>query len=256
MEELLRRASPVEAKYIVKTLSGGLRTGADTLTVEEAIARAFDADREAVARARRDCGDIGETAVAARHGRLDELAFRLFHPIGFMLASPIEDPAEVVADLPNFAIEDKFDGIRAHAHKSGSRVALFSRTLDDVTVQFPEITIALALEPGEFLLDGEIVAYRGDRPDSFFRLQRRLGRKSPPPELLVEIPTAFIAYDCLAEGNEPLFESPGRSGAATRGRSRPRRGTSAFRTSSRRALPRSSRSSSRRPGNGATRDSS
>ena len=111
-----------------------------------------------MARARRDCGDIGETAVAARDGRLEELTFRLFHPIGFMLASPTENPAELVPELPGFAIEEKFDGIRAHAHKSGSRVALFSRTLDDVTLQFPEIALALALAPGEFLLDGEIVA--------------------------------------------------------------------------------------------------
>jgi DNA ligase 1 len=210
IEELLRRCSPVEAKYLVKTLSGGLRTGADILTVEEAIARAFGRDRESVARARRDCGDIGETAVAARDGRLEELTFRLFHPIGFMLASPTEDPAELVPELPGFAIEEKFDGIRAHAHKSGSRVALFSRTLDDVTVQFPEIAMAFALAPGEFLLDGEIVAYREGRPDSFFRLQRRLGRKAPPPELLAEIPTVFIAYDCLARGGQPLFEEPWR----------------------------------------------
>jgi DNA ligase 1 len=210
IEELLRRSSPVEAKYLVKTLSGGLRTGADILTVEEAIARAFERDREAVARARRNCGDIGETAVAARDGRLEEITFRLFHPIGFMLASPIEDPEEVVPDLASFAIEEKFDGIRAHAHKSGSRVALFSRTLDDVTLQFPEIATALALAPGEFLLDGEIVAWRRapqpEGPDSFQRLQRRLGRKAPEPELLSEIPTVFIAYDCLARGGEPLFE--------------------------------------------------
>ena len=216
IEDLLRRSSPVEAKYLVKTLSGGLRTGADVLTVEESVARAFGRDREAVSRARRDCGDIGETAVAARDGRLEEIAFRLFHPIGFMLASPIEEPAEVVPELPEFAIEEKFDGIRAHAHKSGSRVALFSRTLDDVTAQFPEIAMALALAPGEFLLDGEIVAWRRpsegaakeEGPDSFQRLQRRLGRKAPDPDLLSEIPTAFIAYDCLARGGAPLFEEP------------------------------------------------
>ncbi len=216
IEDLLRRSSPVEAKYLVKTLSGGLRTGADVLTVEESVARAFGRDREAVSRARRDCGDIGEAAVAARDGRLEEIVFRLFHPIGFMLASPIAEPAEVVPELPEFAIEEKFDGIRAHAHKSGSRVALFSRTLDDVTAQFPEIAMALALAPGEFLLDGEIVAWRRpsegaakeEGPDSFQRLQRRLGRKAPDPDLLSEIPTAFIAYDCLARGGAPLFEEP------------------------------------------------
>ena len=70
---LLRNSSPVEGKYLLKTLSGGLRIGADVTTVEEAIARAFGADREAVARARRNCGDIGETARAAREGRLQTI---------------------------------------------------------------------------------------------------------------------------------------------------------------------------------------
>ena len=203
---MLRRSSPVEGKYLVKTLSGGLRIGADVTTIEEAIAQAFGADREAVARARRDCGDIGETAVAAREGRLGEIRFRLFHPIGFMLATPIEVAEEVASELPLFAIEDKYDGIRAHAHKSDGRVALFSRTLDDVTTQFPEIASALATLPGSFLLDGEVLAWRDDRPDSFFRLQRRLGRKAPEPEVLAEIPVAFMAYDCLAREGRPLFE--------------------------------------------------
>ena len=210
LEGLLRRCAPVEGRYLVKTLSGGLRVGADLATVEEAVASAFAASREAVARAHRDSGDIGETAEAARAGRLDEIRFRLFHPIGFMLASPIEDPAEVEPELSLDAVEDKFDGIRAHAHKSGSRVILFSRTLDDVTAQFPEIALALAAAPGQFLLDGEIVAWKEDRVDSFFRLQRRLGRKAPPSDLIAEIPVVFVAYDCLAVGETPLFERPWR----------------------------------------------
>jgi DNA ligase-1 len=208
IEEALAKASPVEAKYLLKTLSGELRIGADVTTVEEAVARAFGAEREAVARARRDCGDIGETALAAREGRLAQIRFRLFHPIGFMLATPIENAEEVAEELPLFAVEDKFDGIRAHAHKSGSRGALFSRTLDEVTGQFPEIARALASLPGEFLLDGEIVAWGEGRAASFFRLQRRLGRKDPPEELLFEIPVAFVAYDCLVRDGEDLFEKP------------------------------------------------
>jgi len=204
---MLRRSSPVEGKYLLKTLSGGLRIGADVTTVEEAIAKAFGADREAVARAHRDSGDIGETAAAARDGGLDEIRFRLFHPIGFMLATPIEQAEEVAAELPDFAVEDKYDGIRAHAHKSDGRVALYSRTLDDVTAQFPEVAESLRKLPGSFLLDGEILAWRNGRPVSFFRLQRRLGRKAPSPELLEEIPVAFVAYDCLARDGQPLFEA-------------------------------------------------
>jgi ATP-dependent DNA ligase len=206
VEAMLRRSSPVEGKYLLKTLSGGLRIGADVTTVEEALAQAFGADREAVARARRDSGDIGETAVAAREGTLAEIRFRLFHPIGFMLATPVEAAEDVADELSSFAIEDKYDGIRAHAHKSGTRVALFSRTLDDVTGQFPEVAASLAKLPGSFLLDGEVLAWREGRPDSFFRLQRRLGRKAPEPELLAEIPVAFVAYDCLARDGKPLFE--------------------------------------------------
>jgi len=210
LEEMLRRSSPVEAKYLLKTLSGGLRIGADLTTVEEAIAEAFGRNREAVARAHRDCGDIGETAVAASENRLEQIRFRLFHPIAFMLASPIETAEEVADELPEFAVEDKFDGIRAHAHKEGGRVALFSRTLDEVTPQFPEIAAALAALEGTFLLDGEIVAWQRERPASFFKLQRRLGRKSPEEALLAEVPAAFIAYDCLATGERPLFEAPWR----------------------------------------------
>jgi ATP-dependent DNA ligase len=206
VEAMLRRSSPVEGKYLLKTLSGGLRIGADVTTVEEALAQAFGADREAVARARRASGDIGETAVAAREGTLAEIRFRLFHPIGFMLATPVEAAEDVADELSSFAIEDKYDGIRAHAHKSGTRVALFSRTLDDVTGQFPEVAASLAKLPGSFLLDGEVLAWREGRPDSFFRLQRRLGRKAPEPELLAEIPVAFVAYDCLARDGKPLFE--------------------------------------------------
>lgn len=205
---MLRRASPVEGKYLLKTLSGGLRIGADVTTVEEAVARAFGAGREEVARAHRDSGDIGETATAAREGRLDEIRFRPFHPIGFMLATPIEQAEEVAAELPDFAVEDKYDGIRAHAHKAEGRVALYSRTLDDVTAQFPEVAEALGRIPGSFLLDGEILAWRDGRPVSFFRLQRRLGRKAPSRELLEEIPVAFVAYDCLAREGNTLFESP------------------------------------------------
>ena len=208
VEEMLGRTSAVEAKYLLKTLSGGLRIGADVTTVEEAIAQAFGRDRETVARARRDSGDVGETAAAARADRLGEIRFRLFHPIGFMLASPIESADEVAGELPDFAVEDKFDGIRAHVHKDGERVALFSRTLDDVTAQFPEIAQTLAGLDGSFLLDGEIVAWQEAerRPASFFRLQRRLGRKAPEASLLAEIPTAFVAYDCLVRSGRPLFE--------------------------------------------------
>ncbi|MGL0160474.1 hypothetical protein O6128_23760, partial [Salmonella enterica subsp. enterica] len=65
-------------------------------------------------------GDIGETALLARHGRLADAHMRLFHPLKFMLASPITDNSEITkyVSVP-FFVEDKYDGIRAQAHKQG-----------------------------------------------------------------------------------------------------------------------------------------
>src|SRR5260370_42218245 len=78
LEEVLRRSTPVEAKYFLKTLSGGLRIGADITTIEEAAASAFEARREAVARARRGSSDICETARGPRRGELSSRRFHLF----------------------------------------------------------------------------------------------------------------------------------------------------------------------------------
>ena len=169
IEEMLRRASAVEAKYLLKTLSGGLRIGADVTTVEEAIAQAFGRDREAVARARRDSGDVGETA-APRGPIASARSARLFHPIGFMLASPIESAERSPG---SFRLRDRGQ-VRRHprARSQGRREgrALLAHA-DDVTEQFPEIARGLAdmESDGTLLLDGEIVAWQEDedRPASF-----------------------------------------------------------------------------------------
>jgi len=109
--ELLKMATPVEAKYIVKLLAGDLRIGLKEGAVEDAIARLFKTNVAKVQWANMLTGDIGETALLARHQRLDEARMRLFHPIKFMLASPAADLTEVAKQMPSgFAVEDKYDG--------------------------------------------------------------------------------------------------------------------------------------------------
>src|SRR5215475_14483327 len=104
-------------------------------------------------------GDIGETARLATAGRLAEARMRLFHPLGFMLASPVESTEEGLSYFPEAAVEDKYDGIRAQAHVSGEAVKIFSRTRDEITESFPELPPALAGLPHDAILDGEIVAW-------------------------------------------------------------------------------------------------
>ena len=137
LRELLQRATPLEAKYIVKIVSGDLRIGLKESLVEEAIARAFDAPLDHVKRANMLLGDLGETVRLASRGKLADAHLRLFHPIDFMLASPVGSAEEALSYFENAAVEDKYDGIRAQAHISKGEVRLFSRTRDEITESFP-----------------------------------------------------------------------------------------------------------------------
>jgi DNA ligase-1 len=104
-------------------------------------------------------GDIGETVRLAAEGKLADAKMRLFHPLGFMLASPIESAEEGLSYFAEAAVEDKYDGIRAQAHVSAGEVKFFSRTRDEITESFPELPNALAALPQAAILDGEIVAW-------------------------------------------------------------------------------------------------
>ena len=208
LEELLRRARPREAKYIVKVLTGELRIGLKESLVEEAIALAFNQPFADVQRANMFTGDIPATVRLAATGTLASCSLRLFHPVSFMLASPADAAEDVVDSFPNGAlVEDKFDGIRAQVHKRGDRVKVFSRTLDEV-VEFSELTGPLKVSPGEFILDGEIVGWRNDGPLPFTQLQQRLGRKQPELFLPLEIPVSFTAFDLLYQDQEILLDLP------------------------------------------------
>ena len=179
VRKLLVRARPAEVKYIVKIMTGDLRIGLRESLVEEAVAKAYERPIAAVRRANMLLGDIGETLQCAFRNELETVRFRLFHPIDFMLATPAENAAEIFKNAPEaMVVEEKYDGIRAQAHKSGNRVKIFSRTLDEV-VEFPELSAPLAALPGEYIVDGEILAWHGDQPLPFTQLQKRLGRKTP-----------------------------------------------------------------------------
>src|SRR5215467_3982808 len=141
--EILARLTPLEAKYVVKMITSDLRIGLKENTVEEAVAKAFDQPVDAVRRTNMALGDIGETAVLARHARLGHVSLRLLRPVKFMLATPIESEEEIFENFPGaFYVEDKYDGIRGQLHVSPPTAALFSRTLDDISHQFPENTEA------------------------------------------------------------------------------------------------------------------
>jgi DNA ligase-1 len=207
--EALARATPAEAKYLVKLLVGDLRIGLKEGLVEDSIARSTGRSLAQVAQVNMLTGDIGETAVRARRGRLEGVAMRLFHPIKFMLATAAEDLADIARTMPEeFYVEDKFDGIRGQAHVQMGRVALYTRTLDEVTHRFPELVEPLKSLPTDAVLDGEIVPVRGASILPFLELQKRLGRKTVSEELLASVPVAFVAYDILYADGRVLIDAP------------------------------------------------
>jgi DNA ligase-1 len=211
LSQLLERSTPLEAKYIVKIISGDLRIGLKESLVEEAIARAFEAPVGQVKRANMLLGDLGETLRLASAGRLEEARLRLFHPIDFMLASPVESSAEALSYFPNVSVEDKYDGIRAQAHIGGGEVRIFSRTRDEITESFPELPGALAGLPNDAILDGEIVAWTasGDgRALPFSVLQQRLGRKKVSAKLMQDVPIAYLVFDVMYADGELLLDRP------------------------------------------------
>ena len=213
-EALLRRCDPLIATYVVKILAGELRIGLRDGLLQAAIAQAFGRPQDAVATAAMLSGDLGETAMLAREDRLAGARLHLFRPLQFMLASPAEDAAEIMARLgPAVWTEDKYDGIRVQLHRRGPEARLFSRDLHDVSGQFPEVVASASRLDWDGILDGELLAYREGVVLPFLALQRRLGRKEPSAALRDEVPVAYVAFDALALGPrdgevEPLLARP------------------------------------------------
>ena len=229
VRQLLDSISPLEAKYVIKIMTGDLRIGLKESLVEEAIAKAFaeqhlEMTLKAVQRANMLLGDIGETLKLAGEGRLAEAKMRLFHPIGFMLASPAESAEDALSYFQNAWVEDKYDGIRAQAHCSGDDVRFFSRTRDEITESFPELPEALSGLPHDAILDGEILAWSyshegGDessvatikgtgRALPFSALQKRLGRKAVSDTMIREVPVAYLVFDVLYASGELVIDRP------------------------------------------------
>src|SRR6202140_761712 len=206
IKSLFEHMSAGEVKYAIKIMTGDLRVGLKESLVEEAIAKAFERTIETVRRANMLTGDIGETLRSAASDDLASVKMRLFHPIGFMLATPVETAAEILSDgSGSVLVEEKYDGIRAQVHKSAAGVIIFSRTLDEI-VEFPELNVFFAKLRGELILDGEILVWHGSRPLPFTELQKRLGRKQLDLWLKPELPVRFAAFDLLCQDGTLLLE--------------------------------------------------
>jgi len=211
---------PFEAETLVRILTGDLRVGLKAGLVEDAIANAFQSNVGLVRSANMLTGDLGLTACLAKKGELDSAEIRPLVPVRCMLASPIErDESDDSPRLdkipfePPYWVEPKHDGIRAQLHKVGSEVGLFSRDLRPLDLEFPELVEAAKQLVGDFILDGELIAYAKGRKLGFADLQKRLGRKRVEEDLFMDsgdasasVPLRYVAFDILWSDGEGLLE--------------------------------------------------
>jgi len=205
---MLREATPREAKFLVKILTADLRIGFREGLLLPAIAQAFGRPPETVRQAALLLADVSEVASRARAGTLDRVTLAVGSPFRFMLAGSIATLDDAFRDDPHsLLVEDKYDGIRVQAHRVGGRLLLYSRTLEDLTQAYPELHAPLAALSERYILDGEIVAWQGDRPLPFSDLQKRLGRLVPG-EVAREVPVVLMVFDLLHLNGRDLLQAP------------------------------------------------
>jgi DNA ligase-1 len=217
LSELLSNATPQEAKYIVRIVVGQMRLGVADMTIVDALASAYatKADRDRVERAYNVSSDLGEVArTISTKGLegLDSIRLRLFRPIRAMLAERMETLEEILQRLGKAALEYKYDGLRVQAHVSTDRIELFSRHLEKITVQFPEVVAGLekAVKGGSAIIEGEAVPVDPNTGEflPFQEVSRRRGRKTDLERMSKEFPVTLFVFDCLFRVNEDWTPRP------------------------------------------------
>jgi DNA ligase-1 len=207
--ELFGRATAGEAVFLRRLLGGELRQGALEGVMVQALAHAGGADTAAVQRAFMLRGDLKAVAeVLLRDGpaALERFRLEVGRPVRPMLARPAKDVHEALARLGRAAAEWKLDGARVQIHRNEKDVAVYTRSLDDVTSRVPEIAAAaLALPVRAAVLDGEAIALRADgRPEAFQVTGARFARKQGG-----ELPLALFVFDVLHVDGEDVLDRPG-----------------------------------------------
>jgi DNA ligase-1 len=195
-----------ECFLVNKLLTGALRVGVSRSLVTRALARVFDQPRPQIERAL-----IGEWQPSAEFWELlarNEASSHVSHPYPFFLASPLEAAAESLGPRQDWLAEWKWDGIRGQIVRRRGECTLWSRGEEIITGRFPEIVAAAAALPDGTVLDGEVVAWQGERVLPFSHLQQRIGRLKLSAKILKDIPARFIAYDLLEFHGEDSRAAP------------------------------------------------
>jgi len=210
VSELLSNAEGKEARYIVRTILGDMRIGVAEGVVRDAIAKAFNRDPKQVEHLYDVMGDFGRVAELSKAGKM-KVDIQLGRPVRVMLAERAKNLKEAMEAFEEPAIEIKLDGFRAQIHKEGNKITIFSRRLEDVTKQFPEIAKSARehLKARDCIVEGEILAIdKNGKPLPFQNLSRRIQRKYDIEKMVKEIPVMINLFELIYINGENWMHEP------------------------------------------------
>jgi len=210
---LLTNATPKEAKYLIRTVTGNLRLGIADMTVLDALAVAYGGGKETRERLERaynissDLGRVATIIVEKGIEGIKKFEVSIDEPIRPMLAERLASPQEILEKLGGKCIaEFKYDGERVQAHKDGNKITLFSRRVENITSQYPDVVALFrgCVKAETAILEAECVAVDQDTGEMrpFQELMHRR-RKYGVKEAMQEYPIALFMFDVLyAEGKD------------------------------------------------------
>lgn len=214
--DLLNNASPLEARYIIRIVTGRMRIGVADMTIVDAIAVAFGSKEmsDNVERAYNVMPNLPELAYKAMVTGISSLSSIKISPgtpVRSMLSERLPSLGDILEKMGGrFAIEYKYDGLRIQAHKEGKRINLFSRRLENVTSQFPDIVrdIKESVSAENVILDGEAVPFNMETGEMlpFQEISRRRGRKYDLQQTIEKIPVVLFLFDIIQIGSNDLMD--------------------------------------------------
>jgi DNA ligase-1 len=210
---LLKKASSKEAKYITRISLGRLRLGVAAATILDSLAMAFKGvkDKTELERAYENTSDIGLIAKLAASKKPIKVGISIGIPIKMMLAQRVKSLAEMQKHIPGkITSEEKYDGERVQVHKQGKDIVMFSRRLDNITHQYPDVLESLknSIKAKECIIEGEIVAVdkKGNLQPFQLLMQRR--RKYKIEEYVKKIPVNLFLFDLLYLNGKSYINEP------------------------------------------------
>ncbi|RZD32382.1 MAG: DNA ligase [uncultured DHVE6 group euryarchaeote] len=216
ISELLISSNGVGSKYIVRTCLEDLRTGAGFGILRDAVADAFNVDVKNVQKAYDLTTDLARVAIVAKINGdvgLEKISLNVGTPIKVMLFKKVESVEEGFEVVGSPAIIDyKYDGFRLQIHRSNNEFKLFTRNLEDVTTQFPDIIelVKKDVKSKNYIIDCEVVGYDKNTNTwkPFQEISQRIKRKYGITEMIKEVPVMIFAFDLIGLNGKNLIDVP------------------------------------------------